>query len=113
MSVSLWVRVLFCLFLVNFAALIAYRCDKRNAIYNRGKSRYAQRFRVPEVWLFFLGLIGGWPGGLVGRLWRPRHKTQSIVFRVKFWLTAIPSIMLGFWLLYQLFSNLSQLAIGS
>jgi uncharacterized membrane protein YsdA (DUF1294 family) len=63
--------------LVSFAA---YGFDKYKA---RRESR-----RIPENTLHLIDLLGGWPGGLVGRnVWR--HKTQKWPFVFVFWLTVI------------------------
>jgi len=56
----------------------AYGADKRAA---------AQRtWRTPEASLLLLGLVGGWPGAIIGmRVFR--HKTRKASFRVLFWAT--------------------------
>lgn len=41
-------------------------------------------WRVSELTLHFLGLIGGWPGALVGMHFF-QHKTRKTAFLVPFW----------------------------
>lgn len=62
---------------INFATIVAYGVDKRAAI--RGD------WRVPEMRLHALELLGGWPGAFIAqKLFR--HKTKKKSFRVMFWL---------------------------
>ncbi|MEH3034453.1 MAG: DUF1294 domain-containing protein [Aeromicrobium erythreum] len=58
---------------------LAYGADKAAA--RRGT------WRTSEATLLALGLVGGWPGGLVARH-AFRHKTRKQPFRTLFWLTA-------------------------
>ena len=60
---------------------VAYGLDKRAA--RRGTSN-----RTPETTLLALGLIGGWPGGLLAQRFF-RHKTQKTPFQVKFWIGVV------------------------
>lgn len=57
-----------------------YAADKSAAI--------RRRARVPERTLLLLGLLGGWPGGLLAQQWL-RHKTQKQPFRLLFWLSVL------------------------
>lgn len=41
-------------------------------------------WRVSELTLHFLGLLGGWPGALVGMHFF-QHKTRKISFLIPFW----------------------------
>ncbi|WP_417347578.1 DUF1294 domain-containing protein [Ferrimonas sp.] len=57
-------------------ALCLYGLDKRRA--RRGQ------WRVPEMTLHLVALLGGWSGALLGQqLWR--HKTRKRPFQVAFW----------------------------
>lgn len=59
---------------------VAYALDKRAA--------RAGGWRVSETTLLALGLVGGWPGGLLAQQWL-RHKTSKPSFRRSFWLTVL------------------------
>lgn len=59
------------------------------AVYAIDKSAAARRgARVPERTLLLLGLLGGWPGGLLAQQWL-RHKTRKQPFRLLFWLSVL------------------------
>jgi uncharacterized membrane protein YsdA (DUF1294 family) len=45
--------------------------------------------RVPESFLILLGVLGGWPGGLLG-MSVFRHKTAKGMFKFKYALALIP-----------------------
>lgn len=66
----------------------AYGADKRAA------TRHS--WRTPEASLLLLGLVGGWPGAIVGmRVFH--HKTRKASFRGLFWATvAVNAIALVF-----------------
>ena len=70
-----------------FASLVcflAYAWDKDAA--RRGA------WRTPEDNLLFLGLIGGWPGGLLAqRLLRHKNRKQS--FLRSFWITVVLNVV--------------------
>lgn len=66
--------------LLSVVTLLFYAWDKRRA--TKGG------WRVPEVRLHVLTLLGGWPGALLGQCWL-RHKTVKRKFRVVFWLTVV------------------------
>ncbi|MFK4835090.1 DUF1294 domain-containing protein [Microbacterium sp. ZW T2_14] len=77
-----WVPALYgAMSLVTFAA---YGIDKSAARRSAG--------RVPEQTLLLLGLIGGWPGGLVAQQLF-RHKTRKRSFRRAFWGTVAVNIL--------------------
>ena len=67
----------------SLACFIAYALDKRAA-------RTGRR-RTPERTLLLLGLIGGWPGGLLAQR-VVRHKSSKPSFQAKFWLTVVAHI---------------------
>lgn len=73
---------------VNIVTPAFYWWDKRQA--------QLQAFRVPERTLLGLGALGGWPGGLVGRV-KFRHKTAKTSFRVKFWAIAVVEMAALVW----------------
>lgn len=50
-------------------------------------------WRVSEITLLFLGLLGGWPGAIVAQLVF-RHKTVKSSFRRAFWATVIVNIVI-------------------
>ncbi len=75
--------------LINIVLLFTMGVDKRAA--------QDGRWRVPERTLFFLGLLGGGIGGLLGML-QFHHKTKKPLFYLVFLL----SIALHGYLLYRL-----------
>jgi uncharacterized membrane protein YsdA (DUF1294 family)/cold shock CspA family protein len=63
------------------------------AMYGYDKTRATSgRWRVPETTLLLLGLIGGWPGAVVGQLVF-RHKTTKESFRSAFWVTVVINVL--------------------
>lgn len=58
----------------------AYRSDKRSA--EQGT------WRVPEVTLHAMELLGGWPGAFVAQR-RLRHKTIKVSYQAIFWLIVL------------------------
>lgn len=62
----------------SFTCFIGYGLDK-HAAQNR-------QWRVSETVLLLVGLVGGWPGGLIGQEFF-RHKTQKKTFRTLFWMS--------------------------
>lgn len=75
-----------CASLVCFAA---YGLDKSAA--------RAGRRRTPERTLLLLGLIGGWPGGVLAQQCF-RHKTSKHSFQIKFWLAVAINLGALAWL---------------
>jgi uncharacterized membrane protein YsdA (DUF1294 family)/cold shock CspA family protein len=45
-----------------------------------------RQWRVSETILLLIGLVGGWPGGIIGQEVF-RHKTQKKTFRTLFWMS--------------------------
>lgn len=73
-ALPLWVTLLY----VGASALsfVAYAVDKSAAV--------SGGYRIAERSLIALGIVGGWPGGLVAqRVFR--HKTRKQSFRISFW----------------------------
>ena len=62
---------------------LAYAFDKSAAV--------AGRRRTPEKTLLMLGLLGGWPGGLLAQHLL-RHKTAKPSFRAAFWATVVVNV---------------------
>lgn len=83
--------------LANVLTLILYGMDKMAA-------HKAWR-RVPESTLLMLGVVGGWPGAIVGQQLF-RHKTQKQPFKTYFIVSVIVSISVMA-AIYQLYSFLS------
>lgn len=75
---------------LSLLCFILYWCDKRAA--ERGGPR------TPEARLLWLGVLCGWPGGLMARRLF-RHKTVKQPFRLLFWCGAALNLaLLGGWL---------------
>jgi uncharacterized membrane protein YsdA (DUF1294 family)/cold shock CspA family protein len=70
--------------LMSGATWIAYAVDK-NAAGKRG------RRRTPESTLHIMGLLGGWPGGLIAQQ-QLRHKSVKSSFHRAFWLSVIVNL---------------------
>lgn len=71
------------LLLANVLTLVIYGADKMAA-----RKAWC---RVPESTLLVLGMLGGWPGAMIGqRLFR--HKTQKQPFRTYFTVSVIVNI---------------------
>jgi uncharacterized membrane protein YsdA (DUF1294 family)/cold shock CspA family protein len=74
----------FAIYLVaSIFCFLAYGTDKRAATNGT--------WRTPESSLLFLGLLGGWPGAIVG-MQVFRHKTRKASFRALFWVTVVVNI---------------------
>ncbi|EPS7136197.1 DUF1294 domain-containing protein [Enterobacter ludwigii] len=85
------------LLLINVLTLAMYGADKMAA-------RRAMH-RVPEATLLVFGLIGGWPGAIIGQQLF-RHKTQKQPFKTYFIVSVIVSIS-AMVAVYQLFPVLT------
>jgi uncharacterized membrane protein YsdA (DUF1294 family) len=58
----------------------AYASDKRRA--------QTDAWRIPEVYLHGLEIVGGWPGAWMAQR-RLRHKSSKLSYQIKFWLIII------------------------
>ncbi len=65
--------------------------------------------RVPELTLLVLGLVGGWPGAVVGQQLF-RHKTQKQSFKTYFFITILLNIA-GLVALYWFYPNVISLVM--
>jgi uncharacterized membrane protein YsdA (DUF1294 family)/cold shock CspA family protein len=74
----LWVAMLY--IGASIITFVAYAIDKR--------ASRTGGWRVPENSLLALGVIGGWPGAIVGQQVF-RHKTLKRRFQLAFWLTVV------------------------
>lgn len=79
----LWVGVLY--IAASLVCFIGYWLDKAAAV--------AGRWRVPESTLLIPGLMGGWPGAIVGQQVF-RHKTKKPGFRAAFWTSVVLNVIL-------------------
>jgi uncharacterized membrane protein YsdA (DUF1294 family) len=75
--------------LASLACFGAYAQDKSAA--------RAGRRRTPERSLLLLGLVGGWPGGLLAQRCL-RHKTAKASFQFKFWISVAANVGALAWL---------------
>ena len=71
--------------IASVVTFVAYAIDKRAARRNT--------WRVDEGTLLILGLLGGWPGGLLAQE-TLRHKTLKKPFRAAFWGTVVINVLL-------------------
>jgi uncharacterized membrane protein YsdA (DUF1294 family) len=70
--------------LLSVASFALYAADKTAAS--------AGARRTPERTLLTLGLLGGWPGGLVAQQLL-RHKSIKSSFRAEFWATVAANVV--------------------
>ncbi len=63
-----------CISLITYTA---YSSDKRRA--------QTQSWRIPEMYLHSLEMIGGWPAAWMAQR-RLRHKSSKLSYQIKFWL---------------------------
>lgn len=73
----------------SLTCFVAYAIDK-SAARNGG-------WRTPERSLLLLGLVGGWPGGVLAQQWL-RHKTAKRSFQQMFWFTVVANVAGFLWL---------------
>ena len=69
--------------LINVLTMAIYGADKTAA-------RKGMR-RVPETTLLLYGVVGGWPGAILGQQLF-RHKTQKQPFKTWFWISVVVSL---------------------
>lgn len=106
LAVIFLIIVLFCYFfgkipfevfglyiVASLVAYLMYFMDKRAA-----KRRSD---RVSEQTLLIIGIIGGWPGAIIGQQLH-RHKSKKVSFRRAFWFTVLINIAAFICLLYAL-----------
>lgn len=70
--------------LINVLTMVIYGADKMAA-------RKGMR-RIPEVTLLVFGVVGGWPGAIMGQQIF-RHKTQKQPFKTWFLMSVVVSIL--------------------
>ncbi|MCU6205277.1 DUF1294 domain-containing protein [Enterobacter cloacae] len=70
--------------LINVLTMVIYGADKMAA-------RKGMR-RIPEVTLLVFGVLGGWPGAIMGQQIF-RHKTQKQPFKTWFLMSVVVSIL--------------------
>ncbi|HBB9940699.1 DUF1294 domain-containing protein [Enterobacter cloacae] len=70
--------------LINVLTMVIYGADKMAA-------RKGMR-RIPEVTLLAFGVVGGWPGAIMGQQIF-RHKTQKQPFKTWFLMSVVVSIL--------------------
>ncbi|KLG14090.1 cyanate transporter [Enterobacter cloacae subsp. cloacae] len=80
--------------LINVLTMVLYGADKMAA--RKGMHR------IPEVTLLVFGVVGGWPGAIMGQQFF-RHKTQKQPFKTYFLMTVVVSI-LAMMALYHIYS---------
>jgi uncharacterized membrane protein YsdA (DUF1294 family)/cold shock CspA family protein len=66
-------------------SFVMYAVDKSAAT--------SRSWRVPEQSLLLVGLVGGWPGAIVGQQVF-RHKTKKTSFRARFWGSVMLNVVL-------------------
>jgi len=77
----------------SLTCFVAYAIDKAAA--------RSQGWRTPESTLLVLGLLGGWPGGLLAQQWL-RHKTDKQSFQRKFQVTVVLNLGMFAWLTWRM-----------
>ncbi|KQQ86835.1 DUF1294 domain-containing protein [Massilia sp. Leaf139] len=78
------------------SCFVAYAVDKSAARHGA--------WRTPERTLLLLGLVGGWPGGVLAQQWL-RHKTAKASFQRLFWGTAAANVIGFLWLSARIFAR--------
>lgn len=80
--VPYWVAGLY--LVASVVCFLAYAADKSAAV--------AGRWRVSERTLIFMGLAGGWPGGILAQQVL-RHKSNKAEFRAVFWASVVLNVV--------------------
>ena len=78
------------LVVVNVTAFVLFRHDK-------GQAQRSGARRVPESRLLTLLLVGGFVGGGLGMMIRPRHKTRKPIFWVVLLAACVLHLLLTMW----------------
>jgi uncharacterized membrane protein YsdA (DUF1294 family) len=85
--------------------LLLYVCVSPFAMFNYHKDKQAainDEWRVPEMKLHYLEIMGGWPGALLAQqIWR--HKTVKKSYQLTFTLIVISHLMM--WASFLLFQG--------
>ena len=81
-DVSIWFALAYSA--LSLVCFLAYGFDKSAAV--------AGRWRSSEQSLLLLGLVGGWPGGLLAKQLL-RHKSSKASFRRAFWATVVLNVV--------------------
>lgn len=81
---------------MSLTCFVAYAIDKSAA---RSGS-----WRTPERTLLLLGLVGGWPGGVLAQQWL-RHKTSKRSFQQLFWCSVAANVGGFVWLSSRMLAN--------
>jgi uncharacterized membrane protein YsdA (DUF1294 family) len=89
-------------FVASLTCFVAYAVDKSAA--------RAGGWRTPERTLLLLGLVGGWPGGVLAQQWL-RHKSSKASFRAKFWVTVALNVGAFLYLNYRVGSRTGLAAV--
>jgi uncharacterized membrane protein YsdA (DUF1294 family)/cold shock CspA family protein len=76
--------------IASFVTFFAYAIDKAAA--------RADRWRTQESTLHMLGVVGGWPGGLIAQQLL-RHKSRKTSFVAVFWVSAGANVCALLWLM--------------
>lgn len=78
---------------MSFVSFILLFIDKKRAETNG--------WRISELYLHLVELLGGWPGALLGQKYI-RHKTKKWRYRLVLWLIIIIHAIVWFYLIYGL-----------
>lgn len=88
---------------INVVALIFYRVDKLNSIWEDDNAqRKAKKTRIPEISLLFLALAGGSLGAALGMIIPPDHKTSDCRFLFGFLLVLVLQAVVAYLLWEQI-----------
>jgi len=83
----IWQHIWLYLLFINAFTFFIYWLDKKLA--------RRRTWRVSELGLLFLALIGGSPAAFFAQIYL-RHKNRKISFQIKLWLVVVAQIMLYF-----------------